>query len=509
MILPSVHFVFALLWVAVPLSAQPLSAQDPVLSPSKGTDVLLPSEEAAWWATLSIQEKGKLSQLFHAPWFVTLQEKEKIAYCYVAQKVYDLLNSGADSNPDDSYRGFAPLLLRTSFHSSGSYHHGSGSGGSNGGTIFNQAELDDDMNGCIQTATDEINSRLNNSAIVSLADAVIIAGVVALDSMGFPRMDLIRVQGGRVDLEKLAYTQSMASPDNDPMMHFVTMYNLTVSELVAVIGGGHNFGSAHGMCSGYQGQWTTDPLSWSDPETGVPEFFVDLLKDDWLWRKVCTYKNGTVSYMSMEDPFSSDIPAVVEDTTPPSTCKTELSEDPLNCEAQAMRGCNFADGVYNTSDSPCDVKLLKMRLRSDFFLKANPMTRPHAEAFATDPDLLAQEFGVAYRKLTHNGLDRCGLSGRGCDGNTKCITYTDTVTDRYLSSSCVSDVGYNYAADEDSDYGSWSLDHGASIAVLFLLAITSILSIFLTFKAVRKYAKAPPDVGKEYTEPSSGDREIS
>jgi catalase (peroxidase I) len=497
---PSLLCFSALFSAAVPVSAQNLSAQDVLPNDSKGTYVLSSLQEAAWWANLSSQDQEELSQLFHTPWFDKLETKEKIAYCYVASKFYDFLESGIDSNPEDSYKSFAPLLLRTSFHSSGTYHHGSGAGGSNGGTIFNQAELDDDTNGCVQTATDAINLRLNSSEIVSLADAVIIAGVVALDVMDFPRMDLIKVQGGRVDVDRIAYVESLASPDNDPMTHFMTMYDLTISELVAVIGGGHNFGAAHGKCSGYTGQWTNSPLSWSNRTTGVPDFFVDLLKDDWSWRKVCTYQNDTASYTTIPDPFAEGAPKAVDDTTPPSTCRTEQSLDPINCEAQAMRGCDFEDGVYPIAAFPCDVNLLQMRLRSDFFLKVNVKMRPYAEKFANDHDLLAQEFGTAYRKLTHNGLDRCGLSGGACDSGTQCITQTDTETGRYLSSSCISFTNNEYASDE---YG-YGLSHGASVVVILLLVCTTLLSIVLGFKVMRNDVKVPPNVEDEKTDSDGG-----
>lgn len=442
-----------------------------------GTAVLTPAQEAAWWVDLSTQQQKKLASIFYTPWFERLAEEEAIAFAYVAQTFYDFLATGADSNVDDHYQSFAPLLLRTAFHAGGSYDHASGTGGSNGATIRNNVELADDFNQCIENATTAIDNLLSGSATVSLADAIVIASVVALDIMEFPRMDLVQVEGGRVDIHNIAYRDRLATPDNDPMTHFITQYNLTVSELVALIGGAHNFGAAHGMCSGYIGQWTNSPLTWMDPNTGAPSFFVDLLREDWRWFEVCTFLNRTASYTEIQDPFASEIPDPEEDVIPEFTCGTEQSTEPIVCEEQAMRGCNFAEGLYDVAESPCDVNLLQFRLRSDFFLKASPIMRPHAENFAADPDRLATEFGTAFRKLTHNGLDRCGIGGQGCDHGTKCEHFADTDTGRFLSARCV--------LDEESAvelFSDDSLDHVATIALLVLLVVTSILSMALLVK---------------------------
>ena len=458
---------------------------------SLGTAVLTPAQEASWWVGLSTLQQKKLTSIFYTPWFERLPEEEAISFAYVAQTFYDFLGTGADSNPDDHYQSFAPLLLRTAFHSSGSYDHSSGTGGSNGATILNDVELADDFNQCIEKATTEINNLLSGSSTVTLADAMVIAAVVALDVMEFPRMDLLRVEGGRVDLDNIAYRDRLTSPDNDPMTHFMTRYDLSVSELVAVIGGGHNFGAAHGMCSGYIGQWTNSPLTWMDPNTGVPSFFVDLLREDWRWFEVCTFANRTASYTEIDDPFASKLPDPEEDIIPEFTCATEESTEPLVCEEQAMRGCDFVEGLYDVFESPCDITLLQIRLRSDFFLKASPSLLPQAEKFAADPDLLASEFGTAFRKLTHNGLDRCGIGGQGCDLGTKCVHFTEAGTGRFLSARCV--------LDEEAAaglLGDDSVDHGVTIALLVLLVVTSILSIALLFKMFRvRSPDSPSDEG--------------
>jgi len=138
----------------------------------------------SWWNSLSSEEKDSLTSIFDRTWFEKeLDQDAQVAYAYTAQQVYDFLESGADSDATDAYIGFAPLLLRASFHSSGTYTYRTGTGGTNGGTIFNHAELADEGNGCIATATKELFSLFHGSALVPLADTTVIAGVVALDVM--------------------------------------------------------------------------------------------------------------------------------------------------------------------------------------------------------------------------------------------------------------------------------------------------------------------------------------
>jgi len=137
-----------------------------------------------WWNSLPSNNRISLSKLFERSWFENkLDQDTQIAYAYTAQQVYDFLESGADSDENDSYIGFAPLLLRTSFHSAGTYSYRTGMGGTNGGTIFNHAELEDGGNGCIATATNELFSIFHGNPLVPLPDTVVIAGVVALDVM--------------------------------------------------------------------------------------------------------------------------------------------------------------------------------------------------------------------------------------------------------------------------------------------------------------------------------------
>lgn len=220
-----------------------------------GTAVVSSETETIWWESLSVEDRSKLKSLFEEDWFASLEEEDQAAYAHVAQSLYVFLATGIDSHPHDSYIGFAPLLLRASFHAAGSFHAPSDTGGTNGGTIFQKGELQDDQNSCIDTATKEMAMLFQGSERVSLADAMVIAGSVALDTMNFPRMDLVRITGGRRDIDRLAFRDRLPNPDDNPIHLFTESYNLTLAELVALVGGAHNFGSAHGVCTGYVGQW--------------------------------------------------------------------------------------------------------------------------------------------------------------------------------------------------------------------------------------------------------------
>lgn len=151
---------------------------------SVGTGVGSLESRQIWWDLLEQEDKASLTSLFEKSWFENeIDQDARIAYAYAAQQVYDFLESGADSDETDHYISFAPLLLRSSFHGSGTYTHASGTGGSNGGTIFNHAELEDGGNKCIATASNELFSIFHGSSLVPLADTMVIAGVVALDVM--------------------------------------------------------------------------------------------------------------------------------------------------------------------------------------------------------------------------------------------------------------------------------------------------------------------------------------
>ena len=287
-------------------------------------------------------------------------------------------------------------------------------------------------------------------------------------------MDLVRIEGGRVNVADVAFRGRLPSPDDDPMEKFSQQYGLTLEESVALIGGAHNFGSAHGKCAGYVGQWTATPLSWFGPAETDPTFFPDLLLEDWKWYEVCTYENNTVSYTSIEDPFVSG--AVEEEEEEHGSdmmaCPMMRSQVPLICEEQAMRGCDFVDGSYDLAESPCDIDQLQLRLQSDFFLKENSKLLPFAKTFANKPDDLAEQFGIAYHKITHLGLDRCGMSGHGCTEGTVC-----SMESPFGSATCTIDHE-NFVVVEEDKNGLY-MGRNALLAIVVAFACLYFSVLFL------------------------------
>ena len=323
-------------------------------------------------------------------------------------------------------------------------------------------------------------------------------------------MDLLSVTGGRDMIEGVAYRDRLPNPDDDPMQLFQDMYGLTLAELTALIGGAHNFGSAHGKCTGYVGQWTATPLSWYGPNGSDPSFFPDLLREDWRWYEVCTYNNNTSVFTSIEDPFETGAVFETEEEEeegPPAFCAIQNSELPVICEEQAMRGCQFEDGAYHASESPCDINLLQLRLKSDFFLKKNAAMMPFAQQFAEDPNYLAQQFGIAYHKLTHRGIDRCGLSGHGCPEGTEC----QQLGDHPMTKTCVS------TTDFDSEYSFASNTSSASVETILLYVVTTICSLTLlvaaltavkTFQGVKTAPRAVTSKGEEESTSEESEEKI-
>jgi len=167
-------------------------------------------------------------------------------------------------------------------------------------------------------------------------------------------------------------------------------------------------------------------------------------------------------------------------------CAVARSLEPLICEGQAMRGCAFEAGVYPSDAEPCPG--VEIRLTSDFWLRENEALAPHARAYAADAALLNEAFAKAYHKITHAGLDRCGMTGRACAPGTACVR-TEDASGALLTEQCEPDGSLPRAATNKKTTRN---DPGLVVAAAASSAATLLLAGLVAFFACRR----PSDRGE-------------
>jgi len=208
---------------------------------------------------------------------------------------------------------YAPLFLRFAWHCCGTFNKEDGTGGSNGSTMRFEAEQRDPENAGLDKARALLEPIHQKHPWLSIADLWILAGYVAIEELGGPR---IRFSTGRKDYtwEEAVKTYGPCGcpfgdgklnpcgsrlpaadlgPDgnvsaNAPMCQreaktieavrqtFQRM-GFDDKETVALIVMGHQCGRMHKEVSGFEGAWTHSPARWNTDRN--PGFFLGLMRD--------------------------------------------------------------------------------------------------------------------------------------------------------------------------------------------------------------------------------------
>jgi catalase-peroxidase len=306
---------------------------------------------------------------------------------------------------------YGGLMVRLAWHCSGSYRQSDGRGGCDGARIRFYPELNWDDNANLNHALQLLEPiKEKYGSKLSWGDLIVLAGNAAIESMGGP---ILGFCGGRIDdadggdslilgpsaeQEAISPCQSLdptmqgecnlvegspigpttvgliyvnpAGPKhspNDPVASgedirqtFDNM-GFNDTETVALIGGGHAFGKSHGACkdppcgkgtnmegigpntftSGFEGSWTTTPTTWSN------QYFRNLFDFEW---------NLLVG-----------------------------PGDKMQWEPKTVDG----------SDAP-DIMMLTV----DLALARDSAYKPISEDYRDDLELLNNDFGYAWYKLT-------------------------------------------------------------------------------------------------------------
>ena len=361
-----------------------------------------------------------------------------IDYNALKQDLTDLMTDSQDWWPADwgHYGGF---FIRMAWHAAGTYRTADGRGGSESGAQRFAPLNSWPDNGNLDKARRllwPIKQKYGNA--VSWADLLILAGNVAMESMGFetfgfaggredvfqPETDIYwgteaewlapsggegsRYTGDRVLENPLAAVQmgliyvNPEGPDGHPdpqasahdIRETFARMAMNDEETVALTGGGHSFGKAHGAgdpnlvgaepeggditeqgfgwknafesgkgahttTSGIEGAWTTSPTEWKN---GKGEGYFDLLLGyEWALGKS---------------------PAGAHQWHP---------TDPV---AQKLVPDAHIEGKYNPP----------MMTTADIAMRTDPEYRKISERFRDNPDQFADAFARAWFKLTHRDM---------------------------------------------------------------------------------------------------------
>jgi catalase-peroxidase len=348
----------------------------------------------------------------------------------VKQDLTALMTDSQDWWPAD-FGHYGPLFIRMAWHSAGTYRIGDGRGGGGSGTQRFAPLNSWPDNGNLDKARRllwPIKQKYGNS--LSWADLFILAGNVALESMGFktfgfgggradvwePEEDIdwgsettwlgdARYSGDRQLEDPLGAVQMgliYVNPEGpngkpDPLASardiretFARMA-MNDEETVALIAGGHTFGKTHGAAD--PGQYVgREPEAASVEEQGLG------------WRN--SFGSGKAG-----DAITSGLEGIW--TAHPTRWDNEYFDNLFRYEWELTKSPAGAsqwtpkDGAgAGTVPDPFDPakKHAPTMLTSDLALRLDPIYAPISKRFHENPEQLADAFARAWYKLTHRDM---------------------------------------------------------------------------------------------------------
>eukprot|EP01116_Phalansterium_solitarium_P019833 TRINITY_DN5682_c0_g1_i1.p1 TRINITY_DN5682_c0_g1~~TRINITY_DN5682_c0_g1_i1.p1 ORF type:complete len:420 (+),score=156.48 TRINITY_DN5682_c0_g1_i1:103-1362(+) len=174
-----------------------------------------------------------------------------------------------------------PIATRLAWHASGTFDRRDGTGGSNGANMRFAPESTDPDNAGLSIIRDLLVPVKAAHPEISHADLYAIAGVVAIEFLGGPKVPF---NFGRVD-----FPDARLCPANGRLpdalkgaSHLREVFGVRMGfsdrEIVA-LSGAHTLGRCHRVRSGFDGPWTSKPLSFDN------EYFRNLVNLRWRKRE--------------------------------------------------------------------------------------------------------------------------------------------------------------------------------------------------------------------------------
>lgn len=200
---------------------------------------------------------------------------DSVDYQAVRNDISEILDN---ENYDDGSIG--PVLVRLAWHTAGTWCQHSKTGGSNGATIRFAPEANYGANAGLNIARNFLEPIKAKYPGLTYADLYTLAGAVAVEEMGGPRVPW---SAGRSDAaDGSACTPDGRLPDaaqtETHLRDIFYRQGFNDQEIVA-LSGAHTLGRCHTDRSGFDGPWNFSPITFSN------EYFQDLLNRKWTARK--------------------------------------------------------------------------------------------------------------------------------------------------------------------------------------------------------------------------------
>ncbi|WOL13427.1 putative L-ascorbate peroxidase 4 [Canna indica] len=170
-----------------------------------------------------------------------------------------------------SQKNCAPIMLRLAWHDAGTFDVNTKTGGPNG-SIRHEEEYAHGSNAGLKIAIDLCEPVKTRRPRITYADLYQLVGVVAVEVTGGPTIDFVP---GRRD-SSVCPREGRLPDAKQGVPHLRDIFyrmGLTDKDIVT-LSGGHTLGRAHLDRSGFQGQWTSEPLKFDN------SYFIELLKGE-------------------------------------------------------------------------------------------------------------------------------------------------------------------------------------------------------------------------------------
>ncbi|KAF3508601.1 hypothetical protein F2Q69_00004484 [Brassica cretica] len=256
---------------------------------------------------------------------------------------------------------------------------------------------------------------------ISYADLYQLAGVVAVEVTGGPDISFVP---GRKDSN--ACTDEGRLPDaNQGSKHLKDVFHrmgLSDKDIVA-LSGAHTLGMAHPERSGFDGQWTQDPLKFDN------SYFVELLKEDESdgLLKLSTDKSllEAPEFRQYVELYAKDEDVFFRDYAESHKKLSELGFTPTSTVTMAITDCTaLAHTAVGVAVAAAVVafsylyeirrkmkELLKedesdglLKLSTDKSLLEAPEFRQYVELYAKDEDVFFRDYAESHKKLSELGF---------------------------------------------------------------------------------------------------------